>query len=61
MVRFVNGYIARLHRAAVHDAVLAAAFIKVANLLKRPPSLLRPDLALRVLMHGGGNSTNTRR
>jgi hypothetical protein len=35
----------------------------VANLLKRPPSLLRPDLALRVLIRGtiGGTITEDRR
>lgn len=48
-VKFVNGYLARLHAAAEHDEVLAAAFIQVTNLIRRPPSLLRPDIAWRVL------------
>jgi 2-polyprenyl-6-methoxyphenol hydroxylase-like FAD-dependent oxidoreductase len=49
MTRFVNWYLNRLHAAAVTDTRLAVAFIRVANLLAPPPSLLRPDLAVRVL------------
>ena len=48
-VKFINGYLARLHAAAEHDEVLAAAFIQVTNLVRRPPSLLRPGIAWRVL------------
>ena len=36
--------------AAVHDATLASAFVRVAGLLARPESLLRPGVALRVLL-----------
>jgi 2-polyprenyl-6-methoxyphenol hydroxylase-like FAD-dependent oxidoreductase len=48
-VRLVNAYLARLHAAAVHDASLASAFVRVAGLVTRPESLLRPGIALRVL------------
>jgi 2-polyprenyl-6-methoxyphenol hydroxylase-like FAD-dependent oxidoreductase len=47
--RLVNGYIARLHAAAAHDAHLASAFIRVAGLVAPPQTLLRPGVALRVL------------
>jgi 2-polyprenyl-6-methoxyphenol hydroxylase-like FAD-dependent oxidoreductase len=47
--RLVNAYIARLHAAAAHDASLASAFVRVAGLVARPQSLLRPGVAVRVL------------
>lgn len=49
MVKFLNWYIARLHRAAHRDPALALAFHKVANLVAPPPSLLAPGVAWRVL------------
>lgn len=52
MIRFVNAYITRLQRAAVHDATLTNAFIRVAGLMDKPPTLLRPGYLLRVLRHG---------
>jgi 2-polyprenyl-6-methoxyphenol hydroxylase-like FAD-dependent oxidoreductase len=48
-VRLISAYIARLHAAAAHDASLAGAFLRVAGLVSRPESLLRPGVALRVL------------
>jgi 2-polyprenyl-6-methoxyphenol hydroxylase-like FAD-dependent oxidoreductase len=48
-VRLVSGYLARLHAAAVHDAGLASAFLRVAGLVAPPQSLLRPSVAVRVL------------
>jgi 2-polyprenyl-6-methoxyphenol hydroxylase-like FAD-dependent oxidoreductase len=48
-IRLVSGYLARLHAAAAHDAGLASAFVRVAGLVARPESLLRPDVAVRVL------------
>jgi 2-polyprenyl-6-methoxyphenol hydroxylase-like FAD-dependent oxidoreductase len=48
-VRLVSAYLARLHAAAVNDASLASAFVRVAGLVARPESLLRPGVALRVL------------
>jgi 2-polyprenyl-6-methoxyphenol hydroxylase-like FAD-dependent oxidoreductase len=48
-VRLVNAYITRLHAAAAHDASLASAFIRVAGLVAPPQTLLRPQVAVRVL------------
>ena len=48
-VRLVSAYLARLHAAAVDDASLASAFVRVAGLVAPPQSLLRPEVALRVL------------
>jgi 2-polyprenyl-6-methoxyphenol hydroxylase-like FAD-dependent oxidoreductase len=48
-VRLINAYLARLHAAAAHDASLAGAFLRVAGLVARPQSLLRPGVAVRVL------------
>jgi len=47
-VRFINWYFAKLFQAAQHDAVLAKRFLEVANLMKQPPSLMEPRIALRV-------------
>ena len=48
-VGLVNAYITRLHAAAAHDASLASAFIRVAGLVAPPQTLLRPNVAVRVL------------
>ncbi len=48
-VRLINAYIARLHAAAAHDASLATAFVRVAGLVAPPRTLLRPNVAVRVL------------
>lgn len=45
---FINWYIARLHRAAHRDPAASLAFLKVANLVAPPPSLMHPKIALRV-------------
>jgi 2-polyprenyl-6-methoxyphenol hydroxylase-like FAD-dependent oxidoreductase len=47
-LRFINWYLAKLFQAAQHDAVLATRFLEVANLMKPPPSLMAPSIALRV-------------
>ena len=47
--RLVSAYLARLHAAAAHDASLSSAFLRVAGLVARPQSLLRPGVAVRVL------------
>ena len=52
-IRMANAYVARLQRAAVHDAELTEAFIRVAGLIDEPPALMRPGRILRVLRHGG--------
>jgi 2-polyprenyl-6-methoxyphenol hydroxylase-like FAD-dependent oxidoreductase len=49
MVRFINWYIGKLHTAAQHDEKLAYAFLRVANLVAPPPTLLSPSVAWRVL------------
>ena len=48
-VNAINAYIAKLHKAAHYDPVVALAFHKVGNLLAPPPSILAPRIALRVL------------
>jgi hypothetical protein len=48
-VRLLGAYLARLHAAAAEDAQLANAFIRVAGLVARPESLLRPGVTARVL------------
>ncbi|GAB4465547.1 MAG: FAD-binding monooxygenase [Anaerolineales bacterium] len=48
-IRFINAYMARLHRAAHRDPVVAKAFNDVATLLAPPQSLMRPGIMWRVL------------
>jgi hypothetical protein len=48
MLRFINWYIGKLHLAATRDSALATAFLKVANLMIPPRSLLSPAIAWRV-------------
>ncbi|GAA4878543.1 FAD-binding monooxygenase [Kitasatospora terrestris] len=48
-VRFLNGYIARLHRAAADDPAVAAAFLGVANLRQPPQALFAPSVLRSVL------------
>lgn len=52
LVRAVNWYMAKLHRAAQQDPELSIAFHRVANLLASPPSLMHLRVATRVLRHG---------
>jgi len=49
-VNLINWYMAKLHRAAHHDATLALAFHNVANLLATPMSVMNPGFVLRVLL-----------
>jgi 2-polyprenyl-6-methoxyphenol hydroxylase-like FAD-dependent oxidoreductase len=48
-VRIVNAYVGRVQAAAAVDPVVGLAFLRVANTVDRPESLLRPSTALRVL------------
>lgn len=48
-MKVINAYVAKLHKAAHRDSVVAMAFHKVGNLLASPPSILSPRIALRVL------------
>ena len=59
-VRLLGAYLARLHAAAAHDARLASAFVRVAGLVARPESLLRPGVALGVLRGSLSPATATR-
>ena len=49
-MRLLGAYLTRLHAAAAHDADVATAFIRVAGLVSPPQSLLRPGIAMRVLV-----------
>ncbi|MBV9401996.1 MAG: hypothetical protein JO062_28740 [Bryobacterales bacterium] len=51
-VKFINWYMAKLHRAAHGDPVPALAFHTVANLLTTPAAVLDPRVAWRVLCRG---------
>lgn len=48
-VTFINWYMAKLHKAAHHDPVVALAFHKVGNLLAPPASVMNPRISARVL------------
>jgi 2-polyprenyl-6-methoxyphenol hydroxylase-like FAD-dependent oxidoreductase len=52
MLRLLNRYLTRLQRAATRDMVLAESFNRVMHLIAPPPTLMRPDRALRVLISG---------
>lgn len=58
-VRMINAYITRLQRAAVHDASLTNAFMRVAGLIDEPTALLRPGKVLRVLRKSGRQPSQT--
>jgi 2-polyprenyl-6-methoxyphenol hydroxylase-like FAD-dependent oxidoreductase len=49
-VKLANAYMGRLQRAAIRDADLTAAFMRVAGLIDPPQALMRPRLLLRVLV-----------
>ena len=49
-VRLINWYMSKLHRRGHDRADAALAFIRVAQLLDPPTSLMRPGMALRVLL-----------
>jgi hypothetical protein len=42
-------YVRHLRRGAVHDPVLGAAFLRVAQLVDEPAALLTPAMAVRTL------------
>ncbi|GBD32126.1 Putative epoxidase LasC [bacterium HR33] len=48
-IRFINAYMARLHRAAHRDPVVAKAFNDVASLLAPPQSLMGPGILWRMV------------
>jgi hypothetical protein len=48
-LRFSNWYVSKLHRAGHRDPAPAIAFLKVANLLAPPRTILHPRITLSVL------------
>jgi 2-polyprenyl-6-methoxyphenol hydroxylase-like FAD-dependent oxidoreductase len=48
-MRVANAYMSRLRPAAVHDATLTEAFLRVAGLVDPPPAIMRPRVARKVL------------
>lgn len=52
MVRMANSYMSRLRPAAVHDAALTEAFLRVAGLVDAPSAIMRPRVAWKVLFGG---------
>ncbi|PTA47758.1 NAD(P)/FAD-dependent oxidoreductase [Micromonospora sp. RP3T] len=52
-IRFINAYVTRVQRAAVHDASLTNALMRVAGLIDEPTALLRPGRILRTLRLSG--------
>jgi hypothetical protein len=48
-VRLVNAYIGRVFQAAADDPQVAAAFLQVMHLLRKPSSLMTPRMMWRVL------------
>jgi 2-polyprenyl-6-methoxyphenol hydroxylase-like FAD-dependent oxidoreductase len=53
-VRCINAYVAKLYRAAVHDAGVAGAFLRVVHMLDRPTALFAPRIVWRVLRGARG-------
>ncbi len=51
-VRLINAYLGRLQRVAARDAVVAGAFVKVAQMVATPESLFAPGIAWRVWLGG---------
>lgn len=49
-LRIVNAYVAQVQAAAAADVVVGRALLDVANLLRGPESLLRPQIVRRVLL-----------
>ena len=52
-VRMINAYVSRMQRAAVHDASLTNALMRVAGLIDEPTALMRPGRILRTLRQSG--------
>jgi 2-polyprenyl-6-methoxyphenol hydroxylase-like FAD-dependent oxidoreductase len=55
----INWYIAKLHRSAHCDPVTAMAFVRVAQLLDEPSSIMTPRVAWRVLCGNIGQLADT--
>lgn len=60
-VRLGSWYLSKLHAAAQTDPAVAAAFLAVVDLDRRPGSILRPEILYRVLRaHAGGRARAAR-
>jgi hypothetical protein len=53
--KFLNWYIAKLHKAGQDDRVVSLAFHRVSNLLAPPASIFNPRVAGRVLLRNLGS------
>ncbi|HSO28227.1 MAG TPA: hypothetical protein VLS48_09175 [Anaerolineales bacterium] len=49
MVRFINWYIGKVHKAAHTDSDVSIAFLKMINMVAPPSSILHPQILWRVL------------
>ena len=59
-LRLINAYVARVQRAAMHDAAVSLAFQRVVHMLAAPPSLFAPAVLWRVWRHGGRSAAPLR-
>lgn len=48
----INNYVAKVHKATQHDAVVYGQFLRVVNLMAPPTSLFSPGILVRVLARG---------
>ncbi|WP_063040025.1 NAD(P)/FAD-dependent oxidoreductase [Nocardia pseudovaccinii] len=53
-IRLLNSYVTRAHRAAHVDPTLARTFMRVANLVDPPETLLKPATVARILWRSRG-------
>ncbi|WP_433664384.1 FAD-dependent oxidoreductase [Nocardia sp. CA-128927] len=54
--RLTNAYVARVHRAAHVDPLVARTFMRVANLIEPSTALLRPRVAGRIMLRGSSST-----
>ena len=57
LMDLVNAYVAKVHVATQHDAVVYGQFLRVMNLMAPPISLMHPRIAWRVLRRRPGRVT----
>ena len=60
-VRMINWYMSKLHKAAHADPIASLAFHRVGNLLASPPSVMRPQVLVRVLLRNMRLAAGARR
>ncbi|WP_240771964.1 FAD-dependent monooxygenase [Nocardia sp. CS682] len=54
--RLTNAYVARVHRAAHVDPLVARTFLRVANLVEPSTALLHPRMLRRIILRGNGKA-----